>query len=137
MPAANPTSGAGRRPLFVDADLDMTVDGHAVAVRGSGQRVTIEVEDRPTAFRLARASRPGARGVRTLSGVLEEHGVDVEIHVGGEAVGRLGPSAEVGRIADALGLPVEVTPEAIPRRALWAAAGLALLGGIVVAYSRR
>ena len=126
-----------RRPLFVEADLDLSVDGHPVAVRGEGQHVTIEVDDRRTAWRVARASRPGANMVRVLAAKLEEHGVDVDVHVGGKAVGRMGPSADPGRLSRALGVPVEITPEAIPRRALYAAAGLALLGGLAWALRRR
>ncbi|OZC03973.1 hypothetical protein [Rubricoccus marinus] len=126
-----------RRPLHIEADLDLTVDGHPVAVRGQGKRVVIEVDEPQTAWRVMRAHRPGADLVRTLAGLLRDHDVDVEVQVGGRAVGRIGSEAEPGLISRALGVPVEVTPPPVPRKVLYGAAVLAALGGLALILRRR
>mgnify|MGYP001343886855 CR=1 FL=1 len=59
-----------RRQLFVDADLDLSVDGHPVAIRGDGARVTIAVDSAATAYRLFQARRPGRHLVRALTEVV-------------------------------------------------------------------
>jgi len=123
-----------RRRLLVDADLDLTIDGHPVAIRGDGERVTIAVDSAATATRLFRASRPGARFVRAVTDTLDVLGVDVEVTVGGRSVLAAGPSAQGGRIATAVGLDaLEITP---PPEATWAAVGLALLGGLALGLRR-
>lgn len=126
-----------RRPLHIEADLDLTVDGHPVAVRGHGQRLVIEVDQPSTAWRVYRSNRPGAHAVRSIADLLRDHDVDVEVQVGGRALGRVGPSAEPGPLARAFGVPVEVSPPPVPRKVLWAAAGLAALGGLAFALRRR
>ena len=122
------------RRLLIDADLDVTVDGHPVAVRGDGERLTIAVDDASTAFRLFQSNRPGRHLVRAVTDTLEQFGIDVEVTVGGRSVLAAGPSAQAGRIAKAVGLDaVEVTP---PAEATWAAVGLALLGGLALGLRR-
>ena len=123
-----------RRQLFVDADLDLSVDGHPVAIRGDGARVTIAVDSAATAYRLFQARRPGRHLVRALTDTLSAVGVDVEVTVGGRAVLAAGPSAQAGRLAKAVGLDaVQITP---PREATYVAAGLALLAGFVIGLRR-
>ena len=122
------------RRLLIDADLDVTVDGHPVAVRGDGERLTIAVDDASTAFRLFQSNRPGRHLVRAVTDTLEQFGIDVEVTVGGRSGLAAGPSAQAGRIAKAVGLDaVEVTP---PAEATWAAVGLALLGGLALGLRR-
>ena len=123
-----------RRRLVVEADLDLTVDGHPVAVRGDGERLTIAVDSAATAARLFRSGRPGARFVRSVTDTLDALGVDVEVTVGGRSVLAAGPSAQAGRIARAVGLEaVEVRP---PVEATLVAAGLAFLGGLALGLRR-
>ena len=132
MPPRTSASAAGR--LAVEADLDLVVDGHPVAVRGDGGRLTVAVADRATAFQLFRANRPGRRLVRAVTDTLEQFGVDVVVTVGGRAVLAAGPSAQAGRLARAVGLDaVEVTP---PAGAVWGAVALALAGGLVLGARR-
>ncbi len=122
------------RQILVDADLDLTVDGHPVAVRGHGERVTIAVDSASTAYKLFQANRPGRHLVRTITDTLEQFGIDVEVTVGGRAVLAAGPSAQAGRIARAVGLDaVEITP---PPEATWVAAGVALLAGLALGLRR-
>lgn len=129
-----PPSPGPRRRILVDADLDLTIDGHPVAIRGNGERVTIAVDSAATATRLFRTSRPGAQFVRAVTETLDVLGVDVDVTVGGRSVLAAGPSAQAGRIAKAVGLgAVEFTP---PAEAKWAAVGLALLGGLALGLRR-
>ena len=128
-----PPSASGRR-LTVDADLDVTVDGHPVAVRGEGTRLTIAVDDSRTAFRLFQANRPGRKLVRAVTDTLEQFGIDVEVTVGGRSVLAAGPSAQAGRLATAIGLEaVEITP---PPEARYLALGAAFLTGLVLGIRR-
>ena len=122
------------RRLTVDADLDLSVDGHPVSITGEGQRLTIEVDSAQTAWRLFRANTPGRHLVRSVTDTLEVFGIDVDVTVGGRPLVSVGPSAEGGRVAQALGLPsVEVT---VPRQAVWAGVGLAALAGLAVGLRR-
>ncbi|MEL6616271.1 MAG: hypothetical protein AAFQ43_11065, partial [Bacteroidota bacterium] len=121
----------------IEADLDLSVDGHPVAVRGHGQTVVIEVDQPSTAWRVIRAQRPGATVVRTVAGLLRDHDVDVEIQVGGRALGRMGPSAQPGPLARTLGVPVQVSRPPIPRTVLWGAVAAVALGGLLLALQRR
>ena len=122
------------RRLTVDADLDLSVDGHPVSITGRGQRLTIEVDSAQTAWRLFRANTPGRHLVRSVTDTLEVFGIDVDVTVGGRPLVSVGPSAEGGRVAQALGLPsVEV---AVPRQAVWAGVGLAALAGLAVGLRR-
>ena len=92
------------RRLSVDADLDLSVDGRPVTVRGSGERVVIDVGDPETAWKVFGGRRPGRGAVRSLVDLLERFGVDVEVVVGPRSLASVGPSAVSGRIARAAGL---------------------------------
>ena len=106
-----------RRQLSIDADLDLTVDGHPVAVRGDGQRVTVTVDTAETAWRMFKGRRPGRRLVRTVTDTLEQFGIDVEVVVDGQSLLTVGPSAVASRVTSALGLQgVQVDP-AVARHA--------------------
>lgn len=129
-----PPNWQPRRQLLVDADLDLTVDGHPVAIRGRGEHVTIAVDTPATAWRLFRANRPGRHLVRAVTDTLEQFGVDVEVTVGGRSVAAAGPSAQAGRIATAIGLDaIEIRP---PAEAVWVGAGLAFLAGLALGVRR-
>lgn len=126
--------------LAIEADLDLTVDGHPVALRGSGSRLRIEVDDPQTAWRLFQSQRPGRHLVRTITDTLDAFGVDVEVVVGGRAVARAGAGAVGGRLAQALGLPaVQVTAplrELAPPATPWVLVGLAFVGGALLGARR-
>ncbi|MEM1056930.1 MAG: hypothetical protein AAGI52_15515 [Bacteroidota bacterium] len=125
------------RPLFVDADLRLTVDGAPVRITGSGRDITVDVDRAQTAWRLFRAHRPGADAVRSITDLLDTHDVDVEVQVGGRPVGRVGATAEPGRLSRALGVPVQIQPTPVMRGAFWGALALAALGGLAFALRRR
>ena len=133
--------GASGRRIAVEADLDLRVDGHAVAVRNDGDRLRIEVDEAQTAWRLFQSNRPGRHLVRSVTDTLDALGVDVDVVVGGRRVATVGPSAEAGRLLEALGLPaVEVSNplDAISdRQQKWLLAGLAFAGGLVLGSRRR
>ncbi len=123
-----------RRQLTIDADLDMTVDGHPVAIRGDGDRLTIAVDSPSTAWQLFQANRPGRHLVRSITDTLEVFGIDIEVTVGGRSVLEAGPTIQAGRIAAAVGLPaVKVKP---PAEATLMVAGLALLAGFALGARR-
>ena len=90
--------------LLVDADLDLTVDGRPVTVRGDGPRVVVDVGDAQTAWKVFGGRRPGRGAVRSLVDMLERFGVDVEVVLGGRPLASVGPSAVSGRLAEAVGL---------------------------------
>lgn len=92
------------RRLLVDADLDLTVDGRPVTVRGSGPRVVIDVGDAQTAWKVFGGRKPGRGVVRQWVDTLEQFGVDVEVVFGGRPLASVGPSAVSGRFAEAVGL---------------------------------
>ena len=92
------------RRLLVDADLDLSVDGRPVTVRGDGSRVVVDVGDAQTAWKVFGGRRPGRGAVRSLVDVLERFGVDVEVVMAGRPLASVGPSAVSGRIAEAVGL---------------------------------
>ncbi len=125
----------GARRLAVDAHLDLTVDGHPVAVRSDGGRLRVEVDSPQTAYRLFQSARPGRALVRTLTDTLDAFGVDVVVVVGGRDVATLGASVRAGRVLTALGLSgVAVAPllDRPQRRLLLVAAafGAAVAGGV-------
>ena len=115
----------------------MSVDGHPVTLRGHGRELTVDVDSPATAWRLFRSHRPGGDAFQAFTDLLERHDVDVNVHIGGKLVGKAGPSAEPGALSRALGVPVEVEPPAIPRKAVWTALGIAALGGLVLALRQR
>ncbi len=120
--------------LTVDADLDLTVDGHPVSITGRGQTLTVEVDSARTAWLLFQANRPGRHLVRSITDTLDVFGIDVDVRVGGQPLVSVGPSAEGGRLAQALGLPsVAVT---VPPQAVWAGVAVAALAGLAVGLRR-
>ncbi|MEM1116799.1 MAG: hypothetical protein AAF845_05010 [Bacteroidota bacterium] len=130
---------AGR--LAVEADLDLTVDGHAIAVRGAGDRVRVIVDEPRTAWRLFQANRPGRHLVRSITDTLDALGIDVDVVVGDRTVATVGPSAESGRLLDALGLDNVEVPNPLndvldSRQQTWLLVGLAFLGGAFLGTRR-
>ncbi len=134
-----PSLPSGRR-LAVDADLDLRVDGHLVAIRGDGDRLRIEVDEAQTAWRLFQSQRPGRQLIRAITDTLDAFGVDVDVVVGGRQVATVGPSADAGRLLEALGLPaIEVANplDALSnRQQRWILVGLAFVGGYVIGSRR-
>lgn len=125
------------RRLSVEADLDVSVDGHRVAVRGSGSRLTVEVEDARTAWRLFQSRRPGRRLVRAVTDTLDALGIDVDVVVGGRHVATAGPGAVAGRVGRAMGLPnVQAVGPLVEGGPAWALVGLAFFAGVAVGARR-
>ena len=120
--------------LEVDADLSLSVDGHPVSITGRGQTLTVAVDSSQTAWRLFRSNTPGRRLVRTITDTLDVFGIDVDVTVGGRPLVSVGPSAQGGPVAQALGLPsVQVTA---PPPVTWTAVGLAALAGLAAGLRR-
>lgn len=125
------------RRLSVTADLDLVVDGHPVVIRGDGDRLRFEVDEPRTAWRLFRSNRPGRKLVRSITDTLDVFGVDVDVVVRGRPVASLGPSAQGGRLLNALGLPgVQVSGGHTGRQLRWVLVGAAFLGGVLLGARR-
>ncbi|MEM6326261.1 MAG: hypothetical protein AAF791_04000 [Bacteroidota bacterium] len=125
------------RRLSIDADLDLTVDGHPIRVRGTGREVIVDVDRPQTAWRLFRAHRPGADAVRSVTDLLREADVDVKVQVGGRPVGTVGATAASGRLSRTLGVPIQIDRPRVPRTALWAGIAMLALGGLALVLRRR
>lgn len=122
------------RRLAVDAHLDLTVDGHPVAIRGEGSRLRIEVDSPQTAWRLFRSQRPGRHLFRTLTDTLDALGVDVDVVIGGRQVATAGPST--GRPLQALGLgSLRLAPPDRQQRR-WLLVGAGFAGGVLLGLRR-
>ena len=129
------------RRLEIDADLQVTVDGEPVAVRGDGSRLIIEVADRSTAWRLFQSNRPGRGLVRTLTDTLDVFGIDVDVRVGDRTVASLGGDADPGPVSRAIGRAVgaeglSIAPPEFSPRARWGLIGLAFALGAAVGSRR-
>ena len=125
-----------RRRLSIDADLDLTVDGHPVAVRGEGQRLVVEVDSAHAAWRLFQSNRPGRQLVRTVTDTLEQFGLDVQVVVGGRHLASVGAGAVPDRLTRALGIGGVALAPPVARAATWALVASALLVGAAVGARR-
>ncbi|WP_022836342.1 hypothetical protein [Salisaeta longa] len=123
-----------RRPLSIDADLSITVDGAPVTVRGRGATLMVEVPRLRTFRQLADAA--GATRTEWLDAALRHGDLTLEIRCDGTVLGRLGAGAQPNASARLLRLAqAEVHPARAARVAArhhpWAAAlagaGLAAL----------
>ena len=130
-----------RRRLEIDADLEVTVDGEPVSVRGDGSRLVIDVPDRSTAFRLFQSARPGRGLVRTITDTLDVFGINVDVRVGERTVATLGADADPGPVSRALGRAVgadglSLAPPELTPRVRWGLVGLAFALGLAVGTRR-
>jgi len=122
------------RPLEVLADLQLTVDGEDIAIRGNGDRVVIDLPSLRAGRRLLSAGPLALGGhqrrTEQLHDGLSQVGVGVEVRLRGEPVAQMGAGAQPGALARLLNLgAVEVHPTR-PLRA--AAQRRPLLAGLVV-----
>jgi hypothetical protein len=101
-----------RRPdLSVDADLEVTVDGTTVTVRGYEDLVAVDCPSLPSAVDLVRRHR--SESMDAAAG-LASTGLTAEVRVRGVPLARLGDGATPSRLAGMLGLgPVELVPEGL------------------------
>ncbi|MFB6303168.1 MAG: hypothetical protein ABEH78_09955 [Haloferacaceae archaeon] len=94
----------GHRRLAVEADLDVTVEGHRIHVAGYGDLVVV---DAPS-FAAVRALREGVDAlplpsVRAATGPANEGEPTVDVRVRGVSVARIGPGVDPGPLAALLG----------------------------------
>ncbi len=97
----------GGRPLQVEADLTLTVDGEAVDVAGYGDLVVVEVPGLRALRELGRGadmleglSLPAAAGADLAAGA----DVTVDVRVRGVSIARIEPGRSAGPVADLLGV---------------------------------
>jgi hypothetical protein len=90
------------RPLDVDADLTLTVDGAAVSIRGYGDLVVVSA---PSLAALRTLARTGAShlGTERLDR-LRDADVTLDVRVRGRSVARLGAGVDPGPLSRALGV---------------------------------
>lgn len=96
---------AGRPRLLVDADLEVSVDGHDCSVTGDGETVTVAVGSLGEAVSLLRAT-DGAGRVRDLSTLATAVGLTVVVTVAGATVARAGRGARPGPLGRRFGVEV-------------------------------
>lgn len=128
-----PTSKPRLRPLDVEADLTLEVDGEPVRIVGSGRSLVVDAPTRRSARRLLQSgplADDRAARLADVNGALREAGVGADVRVQGRTVARLGVGARPGTVSRLLRLgDVEVRPTAAASRGWWAAAAAAVLGG--------
>ncbi|WP_122088294.1 hypothetical protein [Halalkalicoccus subterraneus] len=104
------------RALAVEADLEITVEGHSISVSGSGKHLTIGVDS-------IRGSITVLRSFGTVSELIELLGtrfvgadLSAAIDVDGITVARIGPHTEPNALSRVLGIsPASVWPGPIAR----------------------
>jgi hypothetical protein len=128
-------------PLEVLADLRLAVDGEDIKIRGTGDRVVVDLPSLRAGRRLLASGPFAANRTRTTGRVheaLQISGLTAEVRLRGDPVARLGAEARPGAIGRFLSLDgVEVRPippvrAALRRRPLVAASvilGLLVLTG--------
>ena len=110
-------------PLEVLADLQLAVDGEDIDIRGTGDRIVVDLSSLRAGRRLL-ASGPFARGQRArttgrIHEALHIAGLTVEVRLRGDPVARLGADAEPGAVGRFLNLDgIEVRPAKPLRAAL-------------------
>ncbi len=106
-------------PLDVLGDLDLTVDGEHVAVRGDGRRVVVDVPTLATARRLIMKTPYGDTPRATaayVNDLLAEVDLTVDVMLNHKRVVRLGADARPNAVSRFLNLGnVEVHPS-VPAR---------------------
>lgn len=106
------------RALAVEADLDLTVEGQSVSVRGSGEHLTVGIETVRGAITVLRNLGTVTELVGPFGTRFVEADLSADIVVEGVVVGRIGPHVEPNAISRALGItPARVWPGAVLRAA--------------------
>ena len=90
------------RPLDVDANLTLTVDGAAVSIRGYGDLVVVAAPSLSAVRTLARTAAPPLDG--RLLPHLEDADVRLDVRVRGRSVARVGSGIDAGPLSRALGV---------------------------------
>ena len=110
-------------PLEVLADLQLAVDGDDIDIRGTGDRIVVDLPNLRAGRRLL-TSGPFASGQRArMTGRIHEalriSGLTAEVQLRGDPVVRLGAGARPGRVGRLLNLDgIEVQPTRPLRAAL-------------------
>lgn len=132
-------------PIEILADLQLTVDGEDIEIRGDGDRIVVDLPTLRAGRRLVQ-SGPFVLADREvqlnrLHTSMAAAGISVDVRLQGQSIARLGEGAQPGLTSRLLGLgKVEVRPtrpvvQAFRRRPLLTAAvvvGLLLLIGWLV-----
>jgi hypothetical protein len=128
-------------PLEVLADLQLAVDGEDIDIRGTGDRIVVDLSSLRAGRRLLAsgpfASAQRARTTGRVHEALDIAGLTVEVRLRGDPVARLGAEAQPGTIGRLLNLDgIEVRPtqplRAVLRRrpVLTAAVVIGLVAGL-------
>jgi hypothetical protein len=109
-------------PLEVLADLRLTVDGEDIEIRGTGDRIVVDLPSLRAGRRLL-TSGPFAGDRAQATGQVHEalriSGLTAEVRLQGDPIARLGAEARPGAIGQFLSLDgVEVRPTPPVRAAL-------------------
>jgi hypothetical protein len=109
-------------PLEVLADLRLAVDGEAIDIRGTGDRLVVDLPSLRAGRRLLSSGPFAHHQARTAARVheaLELSGITAEVRLQGACIARIGAAAQPGLLGRLLPVPgVEVTPAPPLRAAL-------------------
>jgi hypothetical protein len=102
-------------PLEVLADLQLVVDGEDIDIRGTGDRIVVDLSSLRAGRRLLAsgpfASAQRARTTGRIHEALDISGLTVEVRLRGDPVARLGAEAQPGAVGRLLNLNgIEVHP---------------------------
>jgi hypothetical protein len=109
-------------PLEVLADLRLAVDGEAIDIRGTGDRLVVDLPSLRAGRRLLSSGPFAHHQARTTARVheaLELSGITAEVRLQGTRIARIGAGAQPGMLGRLLPFRgVEVTPAPPLRAAL-------------------
>ena len=132
------------RSIDVVADLLLTVDGADIPIRGTGDRIVVDLPDLRTGRRMLEsgpfAAQERSAGVTRAHELLSAGGITLDVCLNGRVLARIGKEARPSAVARFLNLgDVEVRPtesvRAVARRrpgvVIGLVAGAAVLGGLI------
>lgn len=130
--------------LDILADLLLTVDGADVPIRGTGDRIVIDLPNLRTGRRMLAAgpfaAGQRAEGIARANDLLAEAGLTLDVRLDGSVLARLGATARPNAVGRLLNLgaaevrPVQPVWAAARRRpglVLGLVAGTAVVGGLL------
>jgi hypothetical protein len=104
------------RPLAVEADLRLTVDGEEITVSGAGTHLVVAVPTVAAGWRTLQALDTLPTGFATAGTRARDSGLSIDVTYEGVTVARLGPYVEPNALSRALGVtPARIWLGAIAR----------------------
>lgn len=110
------------RPLDVLADLRLAIDGEQIDIRGTGDRIVVDLPSLQTGRRLLRSGPFATNRAQTTGRIheaLRSTGLTAEVRLQGDPIAQIGAEAQPGALGRLLRLEgIEVRPTRPLRAAL-------------------